>query len=147
MVAFMRDNAIEYLHFVLLRFLQQKHFCIEIALVADCMLHVVAGLNGAFAVVYDRCFAQMTQKAIEAFRAVSARKTVYAKWNIKDGEPLAVGPLRHIGLQFFRSHLLAFAADACSCKQIAVFRNETRRVASAQKHEEMQQKNWFYESF
>ena len=89
----------------------------------------------------------MTQESIETFSAVSARKTVKPDWNVKDGKPLTIGALGHVGLKFFSSNMLIFAAYACSCKQITAFGNKTRSVASAQKNEKMQQKKWLYESF
>lgn len=147
MIALVRYDAVEDLHLILLCLFQQKYFGIEVSIVPNAELHVVASQNRALAIIYYRCFAQMTQETIEALCAVPARETVDAQRNLEERKPLAVGALGHIGLQFVRPHLLVLAADACSRKQIAVLGNETRGVASAQKQEENQQKKGFYLSF
>jgi hypothetical protein len=43
--------------------------------------------------------------------------------------------------------LFSIFADTDTRKQISIFRDETRSVASAQKDEEMQQKQGYYEPF
>ena len=146
-IAFLRDYAIIDLHLILLGLLEQKHFSIEITHVADTLPHIVASLNRPLAVINDWSFAKMPEETIEALRAVTARKTIYAERNLKDGKPLTVWALRHISLKLIRSNLLVFAANARSCQQITAFRNETGSTASTQNEEETEQEKWLYELF
>ena len=147
MIALVRNDAIEDLHLVLLRLFQQEDFRIHVAHVVHARLHVRQGLHGPFPVVDDWCFAKMSEKAIEAFRAVLTRKAVDAKRNLEEGEPLAVGALRYVGLKLVGVNVFVLAAHACSCKQIAVFRYETRCPASIQEKEDAEQKGGYYEAF
>ena len=71
-VALMWDDAVGHLHVFSLRFFAQLDFRIQVSLVPDTELHVVASLQGTLSVVDDRSFAQLTQETVEALRAVPA---------------------------------------------------------------------------
>lgn len=87
----------------------------------------------------------MTQETVDALRAVPARQAVEAEGDLEDGKPFVVGTLRNISLKVVGLDMLPLACDACPREQVAVFGDETRSAASAQKDEKMQQKQWFYE--
>lgn len=143
-ITMMRDDAVGNPHVIPLGFFLKPHFCIEVTLVPNAELHVVAGLQGSLAVVDDGSLAQLTQETVETLRAVPAGKAVQAEGNIEDGKPFAVGTLRQVGLQFVGPDVSSFAADGCCGKQVTVLGNESRGAAAAQKKEGAQQEEWFY---
>ena len=141
MIALMGNDAVVYLHPILLCFFQHKDFCIQIAHVADAKLHVGASLYGAPTVVDDGSLTESPQEAVEVLGAVLAGKAVNPQGNLEDGEPLVVGALWHIGLQFVsRKMLFPLTVQTYPRKQIIVLGYEARGVASAQQSEQMQRK-------
>lgn len=115
---------------VILRLFVEEDLGIKITSVANRKLHIPCSLNGSFTIIDDGSLAQMTQETIEALSAISSRQTVDAQRYIKDGKPLVVWSLRHIGLKFFGSYMLVIFADTCPRKQVAAFWNKTRSMAS-----------------
>ena len=142
----MRNDAVGDFHVPALRLFLQLHFRIQIPLVSHAEFHIVASLQRTLAVVDDRSLAKTPEEAVETFRAVAAGKTVKAERDIKDGKPLAVWALRHVGLYVVGLDVTVVAADGSSSEQIAVLGNEPRGMASAQEKCGLQQKQQFYES-